>query len=506
MKKIALLLLLLCSCYQSPSSLKKVLRINLEHDVQTIDPRRVSDLNAMNLSRSLFEGLTRKDQKGEISNGLAEEICISEDGKLFTFRLKKTFWSNRNPVTAHDFVYAWKQCLSPAFCCDTAFQMYVIKGSKAAKEGKSPLEEVAIRALDADTLQVELEKPVPYFLGLLASPPFFPVDHKLDLENPRWAENIAEFVGNGPFLLKKWAHNNCIEIAKNPLYWDSEHMRLSGISFVMVPAETELMMFEKGELDWVGSPFSSLPLEAVQSWKKESSLRSQEMLGTYFLRLNTQILQSPLIRQALSSAIDRQSIVDHILQGGQIPALNLVPPALGLPKREQEEVLCRQEESCKMTLIYPAREKNKLIAQVLQAQWQKTLGIQVDLEPLESKVYYDRLSKRDYQLAIGSWIADFEDPINFLEIFKYKNGGSNNTFWENPEYTSLLDQAVSALDPLQRKGLLARSEAILIEEMPIIPLFHYTMLYSHCPEIKNVVLSDLGQIDFRWSYFEGEDL
>ena len=155
-------------------------------------------------------------------------------------------------------------------------------------------------------------------------------------------------------------------------------------------------------------------------------------------------------------------------------------------------------------MLYRAKERNHLIAQAVQQQWFEAFGIRVKLESMEGKVCFDRISKQDYQIASCDWIADFADPINFLEVFKYKKGGSNNTCWENERYVQLLDASLHLSDPDQRLALLAQSEKILIEEMPIIPVFHYTMQYVNQPSLKNVVLSSMGQVDFKWASLEEE--
>ena len=498
--------------------------MNIKDEPQTLDPRKARDLKAVNLTKMLFEGLTRMNRDEEIELALAERVEISEDLRTFTFYLREASWTNGDQVTAEDFALAWQKCLTPAFPSDTAFQLYVIKNAQLAKEGKAPLDDVGIHVIDARTLKVELEKPTHYFLNLLAAPPFFPVNHRVDEVDQGWAENIHHFVSNGPFMLGEWKHEDHLKVIKNELYWDAAEVKLAGLELVMVQEATELMMFEKRELDWAGSPLSTLPVEAIKWLKKGGALQTKEMLGTYFLRTNTESLpfNHPKIRLAFALAIDRKSIVDHVMQGNQIPATGLVPSAFGLKSspyfkdgddREAEklfqeallEIGVSKEVLSKTSLIYPSNEKNHLIAQAIQQQWFKTFGIRIKLEALEWKVYFDRISKQDYQLAVGAWNADFEDPINFLEVFKHRQGGSNNTHWENPEYARLLDESTETIDPLKRLEILSASEKILMEEMPVIPIFYYTMLYVNSPEIKNVVLSSSGQLDFKWAYFDKRD-
>ncbi len=531
---VALLAIALwCPSCQSPSSTSKDLsikraensiRMNIKDEPQTLDPRKARDLNSITLMKMLFEGLTRLDCNEKIDAALAEKVEISPDLKIYTFTLRDAVWSNADPVTASDFRYAWTMCLSPDYPSDAVFQMYPIKNAKLAKEGKVALDEVGIRVLDPHTLQVELESPTPYFLSLLASPPFFPVNEKLDRKDPQWSQNAATFVCNGPFLLMEWKHQDHLEVVKNQSYWDADHVKLSAIHLVMVQEETELMMFEKKELDWAGSPLSTLPLEAIKGLRNSSTLRTKQMLGTYFLRSNTEKVpfNHPKIRCAFAYAINRKAIVDHVTQGNQLPATGLVPSFFGLQKAPYfhdaniamsrqlfEEALSEmgltKEVFPEVLLMYRAGERNHLIAQAIQQQWFEVFGIRIKLESLEGKVYFDRLSKQDYHLASGSWIADFEDPVNFLEVFKYKRSGSNNTLWENEEYVRLLDVSSTTADPDKRLELLAASEKVLISQMPVMPIFHFTMLYVNHPEIKDIVLSSSGQLDFKWAYFDKGD-
>lgn len=507
---------------QSPSPQSvQTLRFNINDEPQTLDPRKARDLTGQAIARMLGEGLTRINSEEKAEFALLRSVEVSPDLKTYTFHLKQSFWSNGDRVTASDFVYTWKKTLSPAFPSDTAFHLYTIKNAQAAKEGKVPLDAVGVVAKDENTLIVELENPTPWLLELTALPVFFPVNQKVDENNPSWAQNASTHVGNGPFQLVEWKHQDHLHMKKNHGYWDAEAVALSSLELLMLPAETELKMYEKNTLDWAGAPLTTLPLDALKSLKNSNSLKTREMLGTYLMRVNTarEPFDDAMMRKAFAMAIDRKSIVDHVTQGQQIPATGLVPISLGLQKdpwfpdgdRKMAKQLFAEALSLKaktketfprVTLMYPMRERNHLIAQALQQQWFETFGIWVKLEAVESKIYFDRVSKQDYDLSTGSWTADFSDPVNFLEVFKYKNGGSNNTQWEDPRFIALLDQSSGISDSIERVRTLSESEKILMDEMPVIPIFYYTMVYLSQPSLKGVVLSPLGQIDFKWAWIE----
>ncbi len=505
------ILFLLCACGGAKT---QHLKINIGAEPYSLDPRCARDLQSQTIAKMFFEGLVRINPMDKPELALAEKVDISEEGKTYTFTLRKATWSDGGPVTADDFVYAWRQVLSPDFPSDQAFQLYAVKNAKAAKSGALPLEEVGVSARDGKLI-VELENPTPYFLELLAMPVFFPVNAKLDQEDPQWAQNGDNYISNGPFALEEWRHSDAIVVKKNPGYWDAGHVKLGKIELVMVSEETEFKMYERKELDWAGSPLSILPLGALPTLKEKKSLNQKPFLATYFFRLNTE--KAPFndlrVRRAFALALNRQEIVEHVTQGGQLPATGLVPSSMGLQnqpyfkdgdEQEAKDILSGVDLS-KMPpvkLLYISSERNHLIAQAVQQQWQKALGIAVELEGVERKVCFEKMSKKDYQLASGSWTADFNDPINFLEVFKYKTNGSNNTLWEDSRYAALLDQAMETVDLSERKLLFQASEELLIESMPIIPLFYYTMLYVKNDKVHDVVVSALGSIDFKWAYLD----
>ncbi len=518
---IALLLFTL-SCGNSTTKSKQILRINIQSEPQSLDPRKARDLTSITLMHMLFEGLTRIGKDGSAELALAEEMQTSEDGLTYIFRLRKAFWSDGTAVTSYDFAQSWRRMLEPDFPTDLSYQLYVIKGAREAKQGSAS--QLAIETPDPETLIVSLEEPTPYLPELLTFPSFFPVPHWIDAENSHWADELSQYVSNGPFVLQKWEHSNRILVDRNPKYWDEKNVQLKGIEMVMVNPETELRMFKDRQLDWAGSPLSTLPPDAVANLKQSMDLQIKPLTGTYFLRINTQgnpLLSHPLLRRALAFSIDRQSITEHILQGGQLPATSLVPPAMGLsangyfndadPLKAADllSMYCEREalnieQFPSLSLLYVADERNQMIAMTIKQQIESALGIRVDLEAAERKLFYERVSKKQYQMAAGSWIADFNDPINFLDVFKYKDGSTNNTGWENAKYVDCLNRSVLCNDSEERKKILREAERLLIDQMPVIPIYHFALNYLQRPGLEDISLSPIGQIDFRWCKIEEE--
>jgi len=496
--------------------------INITSEPQTLDPRKVRALNDANVIRMFMDGLTRTDKEGITTLAVAKKVDISPDQKTYTFTLRESHWSNGDQVTSHDFAYAWKKSLTPTFVAPNANLLYVIKNAKEANTGNLPLSLLGVETPDEKTLVVHLNHPTPYFLDLIAHPIYFPVNAKVDRSNSHWAEKETSYVGNGPFTLLEWKHHNTIVAEKNPRYWDHKAVSLSHVKMVMVSEDTGFKMFDAKDTSWDGSPYSAIPIDAIQTLKTAEQLRCTPALATSWIRVNIEVppFDSKKLRKAFALAIDRQAIVEHVLQGQQIPATGIVPKAMGLSDRpyfndadiaaSQElfnEVLDEMGVSAsnfpEVVLTYGSGERAHSVVQALQSQWQTALGIRVRLEPVEKKVYFDRVSNKNYTLALGDWFADFGDPINFLEVFT-ANAGTNNTNWKSPSYGELLETSYQTSDKEERRQVLHRSEELIMSEMPVIPLYHYTMLYIQDDNLKDVVLTTMGGIDFKWAHVDNE--
>jgi len=503
-KKICILLifvscLFFVSCKKNKScSAKQSLSLNICSEPQSLDPRNVRDLNAVNLSKFFFEGLMRISKDGSLQCAIAKSYFLSEDGKTYTFKLKDTFWSNNDKLTSYDFAYTWRKILSPSFITSNASSLFIFKNAKQAKEGFLDVDDVGIHTPDEKTLIVELEKPSPYFLKLLSCPAFFAVNRKVDQKNPKWAQEAKSFVSNGAFLLSKWKHQDSLVLTKNPLYWDATEVKLDKITMMMLTPDVELDMFEMEQIDIAGSPFSTILVDSLQKVKKDKDFHILPYYGTSFLRVNTQKIKDKNFRQALVRAFDRKKITEHILQGGQIQTTRLVPTdeKLDIPIFENDF------NNRKVILTYVSGDRSHLLAQALQRDLEKNLNIQVQLQALERKTYYDRLASSDYEIAMSSWIADFDDPIDFLNVFKYKDSSTNNTGWENKEYISLLEKSEKILDADAREQILLEAENILLDDAPIVPICHLTQNFLQKDNLKDVFIYPSGFIDLKYAYFE----
>ena len=494
------------------------IRINITSEPRTLDPRKARLLSDINLIKTFNEGLTRIDQQGKASLALAKCVDISEDGLTYRFSLRSSTWSNGAPLTSRDFVYAWKKSLSPTFTSENSHMLYVIKNGEKVKSGKLPSSLLGVETPDDQTLVIHLSYRAPYLLELLEHPIFFPVNETRDRFDPKWAEDEKNFLSNGPFKLSQWKHHDFIEAVKNQDYWDAGAVKIDAIKMCMVSQETGFQMFESKELDWDGSPFSVIPTDAIESLKKESRLGTAPCLVTQWIGINTN--QSPFdskkFRRAFALAINRKDIVDHVTQGGQTPATGIVPETMGLQDQPYfedghtefaatlfEEALVEsgltRETLPEIVLSFPSESRAQAICQAVQQQWLATLGVHVKLQSKERRTYYSQLSNQDAMLFFKDWVADFNDPITFLELFLAKSNKINFTNWENSRYEELLESSYACKDPEERLNYLKQSEQLIMDEMPVIPIYYSKLLFVKDDAVKNVVITKTGCIDFKWA-------
>lgn len=516
---ISLLFISLSGCHREIKEPKaNTVSIGVDGDPHTFDPRLTRDLSTVTVIHLLYEGLTRLDQDGKPILALAENVNVSDDLKTYLFTIRKATWSNGQPITAYDFENTWKSILDPSFPAPNAYQLYVIKGAKEAKENKIPLDQVGVKALDEQTLVVHLNHPTPYFLNLTSTYFYFPVHEQMRQKGSNEKIKPENLVSNGPFKLQSFEQQNQLTAVKNPSYWDNHSVSLEEIDLIVVENETALTLFKKNQLDIVGSPLSTIPTDALASLKGEGKLLIKPAAGVYFLRFNTEKspFDSVLLRRAFNSALNRTALIEHILQGNQIPATSYLPPyylespsyfddnhsehALNLFSNALIGQGITKTDIPSVVLCYANGERSHKIAQVAQQQWKNLFGIHVELQSCESKVMFEKMKNLDYQIAIGSWFADFDDPISFLEVFKFKDNGTNNTQWQNTKYIQLLNQSAQTTDSEDRARLLAHAEKVLLEEMPIAPLFFASYNYMQNPHVKGIYFSPLGYLDFKWAY------
>ncbi|MCI0382136.1 MAG: peptide ABC transporter substrate-binding protein [Chlamydiae bacterium] len=486
-----------------------------------MDPRIAIEIPSV--SKLLFEGLMRINNEGKMEPAIAETYEISDDKKIYTFHLKKTFWSNGNPLTAHDFVHAWKTIINHEVQTRAGYNFYIIKNVKEILQGTLSIEEVGFSALDDFTLMIKLENPNPYFLELLANPCFFPISRKIDKENPKWVYKEGNnFICNGPFSLEKHRIDNEIVLRKNSHYWNEKEVRLPGIKIsILKDPTTTLALFEKNEIDWMGRPLSSISLEAIPTLKKKGELHTIPCLGLHWIVVNTESFpfKNKKMRKAFAYAINRKEITDYLLQEGEIPALGIIPKSLSfqdtpyfpdsnpdltlqLFNEALKELEITKEQLPEIVLSIHASTMQQKLGEVLQAQLTRIFGLRVKLEQQEWKVHLDKMQREDFQLGTIGWVWWYRDPFYTLQAFRNRCDGINLSRWENSAYQDLLNQAEKEIDFDKRNDLLHKAETLLMDEMPVIPIYFFTLSYIKKDYLKNVYVSELYDVDFSRAYFE----
>ncbi len=494
------------------------LKVYLASEPLSLDPRIGGDRRSQMMIRELFEGLTRIGTDGKPYLAAAEKVEISQDGLTYRFSLRDGKWSSGDPVTAHDFEYAWKSILDPKFPSGFAYAFTFIKGAQGAKTGAVPLDDVGIRALDDHTLLVELVHPAPYFLELAANPLYAPVSKKAAVANPNWAKNGGtSFVCNGPFILDEWKHQQEVKLKKNPLYARAEAITLDSISAPIIEEpQTALNMFEKGDIDWVGEPFGNLPLEAIPQLKQLNQLEMRSVGGMFWFQVNTnnQLLSNKSIRQALAIALNRKELTEHLLQGGEQSAFSILPSTLTMQETPafkdhdiQEARRLFQKglselgiDSNKLPVIQLSHwqePREKAIASAVQQQWQNTLGVKITLTSCDWNTYLKKIIASDFDIAGLNWYSWYQDPIYNLESIKFKTSGLNGTGWEHPDYITYLENADKEVDINKRLEWLQKAEALLTNEMPLIPVYGHTYKFAKKPYVKGEYLSPVGQLELK---------
>ena len=501
------------------------LRININTEPPTLHPGLATDSTSGTVLRQVLEGLSRINLEGKAELAAAEDVKISDDQKTYTFTLRDTTWSNGDPVTAKDFEYAWKWALDPANASEYSSILYYLEGGQAFNEGTGSADAVGVKALDEKTLEVKLVNPTPFFLELTAFYTYLPINSKIAEANPDWANDAGEnYTTNGPFKLTEWSHSDKVVLEKNADYWDADTVKLNTITMIMVnDPNTELSMFDSGELDWAGMPTGNLPTDALSTLKDAGRLNTEPIAGIYNYKLNTTVepFNNANIRKAFALAINRQELIDNVTQGGQMPAMAIVPPTM-FPENEKgyfkdndvakaKEYLQKGLEELgysdvselpAIALSYNTDEAHQKIAQAVQDMWKNNLGVEVTLDNAEWKVYLDQLQSLDYNIARLGWLSDYNDPISFLDMYYSATGGNNDTGWENLEFQKLLDQSATEQDAEKRFDLLKQAEAIFMEEMPVIPIYFYTNNWVQAENLKDVAVSGLGDVQFKWAHFE----
>lgn len=524
---VTLATLTVTACSQGEGNVARGNREGILHygngaEPQSLDPHVMSGVPEVTIARALFEGLvTMHPGTLEVVPGVAQRWEFSRDRRTITFFLNpQAKWSNGDAVSAQDFVWSLQRSLNPEMGNQLAYTLYPIVNAEAYTTGQlTDPNALGVSALDAHTLQIKLNNPNPFFLQTLATYPAYPV-HRATLEahgkstdrfSP-WTK-VENFVGNGPFALTEWQLNRRIVIHKSDTYWDADKVELNSVVFHPTDnTSTEEKMFRVGQLHFT----QLVPLNKIPAYREmeESPYRQQPMFGTYYLPMN--IDRAPLddirVRQALALAIDKKTLIASVLHGTALPAPAFTPP--GTPGYTSPDLLRYDPAAARallaeagypngegwpgMEYLYNTAENHRKVAVALQQMWKDELNIDMQLLNLEWKVYLGVLQEKDFQISRAGWVATVLEPGSFLDKF-ITEGGTNRTGFSNERYDEIiLRLAPQSTDPEQRMRLMQEAEAILMQELPLIPLYTYNSKHLVQPSVKGAIVNLLDIQDFKF--------
>lgn len=499
-----------------------VLYVGNGTEPQTLDPHIATGIPESQIISALFEGLIQKNPETlEVEPAVAESWEISDDGTVYTFTLRPNAkWSNGDSVTAQDFEWSWWRALQPVLGNQYVFMLYPVVNAKEYSEGKvTDFDKVGIKALSDSVLQITLANPTPYFLQLLDHSSTYPLHRptiekwgKADESYTRWTrpENL---VGNGPFKIDEWRLNKVLTVERNDLYWNNEQNKLNGIRFYPIDSPAvEERMFRAGQLHFT----SSGVIERLDYYKENnpSVLNIAPYAGTYFYRFNTKKkhLDDVRVRKALAMSIDRALLTRAVLKSLPTPSYAMTPPGLlgyQAPKEfSYNPDLARQlmaeagfaegKGFPNFELQFNTSEGHRKLAIAIQQMWKKELGINISLQNKDWKVYLDDVNTGNFDISRAGWIGDYVDPNTFLDMWG-SDSGLNQTGWGSDEYDRLvLTQAPEAKTRKERYEALQEAESILINAMPIIPIYTYSSHYYKHQSVSGMPNNIMNYKNFRF--------
>lgn len=506
----------------------KELTFNIGVDLKTLDPALNQAVDGGIVLENLFEGLYKPDDKFKSVPGIAESYDLSDDRKVYTFHLRKDAkWTNGDAVTAGDFEYAWKRVLNPETAAEYSYQMMYLEGAEEYNKSGSEQdkEKVGVKVIDDYTLEVKLTAPCAYFLDLTSFPCYFPVNKKVVEGNADWSTKPETYVSNGPFKLADYKIKDGAILEKNDTYYSKDQVTLDKLNIKFVAEPTSAWAnYKAGQFDMI----YTVPASEVPEGIKNGEVTVFPLLGTYYYSINVsdkakeldanaaKVLNDVKVRKALNLAIDREAIVNNVTKGGQIPATSFVPT--GIPDAKGKDFKNKEYFPAKgdvgeakkllaeagyengtgfptLTLLINPEGDHSLIAQAVQDMWKNNLGIDVEIQTQEWKVFQTTRVAKKYQIARDGWIGDYNDPMTFIDLLE-STSGLNNSGYNNPKYDELVQSARLEQDAGKRMDLLHQAEDVLMEDMPLSPVYYYTQPMGVKSYVKGLKVSSLGFIYF----------
>ncbi len=491
------------------------LRYNIHTEPPSLDWSIATDHSSIMVVDNIMEGLTRFDEDLNPIPGLAESWEVSEEGKRYVFHLRRNArWTDGRPVTADDFVYAWQRLLDPATAGEYAYFIFMVENAEAINSGeiKDP-SRLGIKALDDKTLEVRLCRPVVYFPMITTFICTFPMRRDaVEKHGDAWTEP-ENIITCGPYKLVEWRHEYRMTLTRNLSYYGF-CPGLDSVIFYMVNEDsTALSLYETGDLDAV----NPMPPPSIPSYEDRPEYVNYPYNACYYYGFNVTRppVDDPLVRAALASAIDRSQL-PRVLKGHQLPNATVIPigmkydnPGLGYDfDPDKARALLAEagypggKDFPAITIGYNTQESHKMIAELVQQQWNENLGIQVELRNMEWKVFLKELQHDPPHVWRLGWIMDYPDPDAIMSVW-LSNSGNNHTRWKSQEYDKLVLEASVEKEPARRQELYDRAQLLLCkEDAAVIPLYTYTINMVVNPRVKNFPQNAMDLLDLRRTTIE----
>ena len=526
------------------------LNVCVASEPQTIDPALNSAVDGAIMTQHFFEGLMKWADSGkpvndkgnmnyaELVNGQASSYqkVVHDDGTVtYTFKIRPDAkWSDGKAVTANDFVYSWRRLADPNTAADYCYMIDMVKGYADVNSGKVDPSTLAVSAPDASTFEVVLTYDCPYFLEICAFPAAFPVrEDVVSAEPDTWttSNGSKNYITNGPWKMAEWVHDSYIKMVPNEYHYDVANLGPDSITFrLMADSNAMLAGFRSNDLQYI----NQVPVDETPSLLASGELDIVDYIGTYYVSYQTQAepFDDWRVRKAFTLTIDSKYIVEQITQSGQVPATGFVPAGIydANPTGDDfrtvggdywespltDEIYQKNCEEARqllaaagypngegfpvVTYLYNTGDAHKAIGEALQQMWQKALNVTVQLQNQEWNAFLETRKNGDFQVARNGWIADYNDPISFLDMW-LTGGGNNDGQYSNPEYDAAIKEAKSSADPAVRMAAMHRAEDIIMgEDWALGPIYFYTNSYMLKENIKGAFYTPLGYYIFGYTY------
>ncbi|MCI5562988.1 MAG: peptide ABC transporter substrate-binding protein [Intestinimonas massiliensis] len=509
---------------------------------QTIDPALNSAVDGAIMTQHMFEGLMKWVDSGNPVNdkgnmnyaalaaGQAESYEKTDNGDgtvTYTFKIRSDAkWSDGQPVTANDFVYSWQRLANPLTAADYCYMIDMVQGYAAVNAGEADPTTLGVSAPDESTFVVNLTYDCPYFLEICAFPAAFPVRQDIiEAYGDTWTtdDNSSHYISNGPWKLAEWVHDSYIKMVPNEYHYDAANLGPNSLTFQLMEDQNSMLAaYRSGDLQFI----EDMPVDEIAGLLASGELNIVDYIGTYYVCYQTQAapFDNALVRQAFTLAIDSKYIVEQVTQTGQVPATGFVPAGIydADPNGDDFRTVggdywdapvddATYQANCEkarqllaeagypngegfptVTYLYNTSDAHKAVGEALQQMWQEELGVTVQLQNQEWNAFLETRKKGEYQIARNGWIADYNDPCSFLDMW-YTGGGNNDAQYSNPEYDAMIDAAKATSDPAERMSYFHKAEDIIIgQDWALGPIYFYTQKYMMADGISGAFYTPLG--------------